>query len=191
MRNRIDLFEGDISIYFAPINSDDSKSRRQREVQVVTELVEGVFGKDFHIEHTPEGAPFVPGISRPISVSHSRNLAALAVGARAGSRIGIDAEEARMQLARVAPRVLSKRELDQYSQLPDGLLRAWTMKEALYKAAGIPGLDFSTDIVLPDPADADCVATVRRQRFGYRFHYCGDTLLCAVQDIKTLSHYNL
>ncbi len=35
------------------------------------------------------------------------------------------------------------------------LLRAWTMKEALYKAALTPGLDFRRDITLPIPPDSE------------------------------------
>ena len=85
-----------------------------------------------------------------VSISHCRNLAALAVSP-AGNPLGIDIERPRRQLATVAPRVLSPSELDYYSSFPSGLLQAWTLKEALYKAAGITGADFARQLRIPLP----------------------------------------
>ncbi len=182
MHSTIDFFDGKVTVYYTPIECNE-QPRRQREVCAVARLATAALGAGVSIEHNADGAPFVPGCDKPVSVSHSRLLAALAVGSQPHSRIGIDAEEMRPQLARVAPRVLSNSELAMYSRLPDGLLRAWTLKEALYKAAGIKGLDFASDIKLPDPTGANCEASVRGERFDCRFHYCGETLLCAVHDI--------
>ncbi len=98
------------------------------------------------LRHTADGAPVVDG-GPFISVSHSRTHAALAVCPHAP--VGIDVETPRAQLARVAPRVLSEPEMAVYGASPEGLLQAWTLKEALYKAALTPGLDFRRDIRLP------------------------------------------
>ena len=96
--------------------------------------------------HYEDGAPYVdthPDI--PISISHSDTTCALAI-ARGGHRcIGIDIERPRMQLRRVAARFLTDDEypklclLDEDRQL-DHLLKKWTAKEAVYKAARTPGL---------------------------------------------------
>jgi phosphopantetheinyl transferase (holo-ACP synthase) len=48
-----------------------------------------------------------------------------------------------------------------YSATPEGLLQAWTLKEALYKAALTPGLDFREQIALPlDPGTKKARVTV-------------------------------
>ena len=47
-----------------------------------------------------------------------------------------------------------------YAPVSDGLLQAWTLKEALYKAALTPGLDFRADIHICDARNAPAVAYV-------------------------------
>ncbi len=52
---------------------------------------------------------------------------------------GIDIEEARQeQLSRIAARVLDEDEISAYSH---DLVQAWTLKEAAFKAAGLPIAD--------------------------------------------------
>lgn len=116
---------------------------REAEKRVVAELVQEALGEGVMIAHRHDGSPTVdiPGIE--ISVSHCATCAAIALSDRS---IGIDVETDRSQLYRVAPRVLSPAEIDCYR---DRLVAAWTLKEALYKAAMTPGLDFRRDIQLP------------------------------------------
>ncbi len=73
-------------------------------------------------------------------------MAALAVNDF--SPIGIDLELWRDQIHRVREHFLSAREIERYDT-PFLLLSAWTMKEALYKAASVQGLTLSRDIRLP------------------------------------------
>lgn len=138
----------DISVWYATI--EGSESRRAAEEATLSKMLHEAFGPNTIRESLPSGAPIlirddkeVPG---SFTVSHSRNLAAMAYCA--DKDIGIDVETYRSQLERVASRVLSEDELAVYTER-DGVLRAWTMKEALYKAAGITGLDFRRDILLP------------------------------------------
>lgn len=138
---------GDVTIVVSEIPEDGGLSRRERERLAVSEIVRDLFGEDTDIRYTADGAPYIEGSSSLISVTHSRRFAALAVSPTLP--IGIDIEEYRSQLRRVAPRVLSDAELTFYGQDDIGLLRAWTLKEALYKAALTPGLDFRRDINLP------------------------------------------
>lgn len=151
---------GDVDVYYTAI-CPTGECRRDRERSSVRALVDTAFGSDATIGHREDGSPYISGQDRPISISHSQTGAVLAVG-RAGSTVGIDLENYRSQLARVAPRILSAQELAYYTG-EDGLLAAWTLKEAAYKCAGIAGLDFRRDIVLPcggqtikiSPADKD------------------------------------
>ena len=103
------------------------------------------------VSHREDGSPYVEGKDIEISVSHSRRCAALAVSSR--GRVGVDIEDNRAeQLRRVAARVLSEAEMDVYGPGATGAVRAWTLKEAAYKAvAGAPA-DFRR-IELPLDAD--------------------------------------
>ena len=138
----------DVSVLFAPLA--DSQPRRNAEAEAVAKLVARAFGRDAIKTNAPDGAPLIEGSAASVSISHCRNLAALAVSP-AGNPLGIDIERPRRQLATVAPRVLSPSELDYYSSFPSGLLQAWTLKEALYKAAGITGADFAGQLRIPLP----------------------------------------
>lgn len=105
---------------------------------------------DAEIGHLPSGAPVICGADRlaTISISHSRTTLLLAVS-RSGCPIGVDTEAAdrTRQLLRVAPRFLAPSQ-QCWATDPDLLLRAWTIKEALYKAAAIAGWPL-TEIPLP------------------------------------------
>lgn len=99
---------------------------------------------------------------RAISITHSRDLVAVAV-APAGCHVGVDAENTGRdrQLRRVASRFLSPDQLPHWGATPESLLRAWTIKEALYKAALIPGLPLE-EIPLPGPSEDTVVLRGRR-----------------------------
>ncbi len=143
--------EQGIKIYSAPLPC--ASNRREAEKAVVRLLVQAAYGPEAVYDHTESGAPVVrlgSQLCRSISVSHCHDEAALAV-AEEGDFIGVDIEEARNQLFKVAPRVLSVEELGYYGNDITGLLEAWTLKEAAYKAHGVKGIDFRTDILLPVP----------------------------------------
>lgn len=105
---------------------------------------------DAEIGHLPSGAPVICGANTvaTLSVSHSRTTLLLAVN-RSGHPIGVDTEttDRTRQLLHVAPRFLSPAQ-QCWAADPGLLLRAWTIKEALYKAAAIAGWPL-TEIPLP------------------------------------------
>lgn len=115
----------------------------------VAEILSRELPADVRLVHDPDGAPLLTGTDLHISISHSRRFAAVALHPRL--RIGVDIEEERpQQLQRVAERFLSPRDLELWSR---DLLGAWTIKEAVYKAAGQPGLGLaSIDISRPGVA---------------------------------------
>lgn len=145
-------------------------NRPARERATAAAMAREIFGPDAIIEHTPSGRPYIPDSPVRISVSHSARTVALA-WSRAGSEIGVDIEGERAQLRRVAPRVLSEREMECYGGSDALLAAAWTLKEAAYKAAGIAGADFRADIVLPAVPDAGALVQVRGT--GLRIVFCG------------------
>lgn len=150
---------GDITLLIAPIERIDADRRADAEQRAISRLISYAFGPTARIAHHPSGAPYIIGSDASVSISHSRGYAAVAYSSAA--IVGVDIEEPRQQIARVAPRVLSDEEIARYSS-PELLLRAWTLKEALYKAALTPGLDFRKDICLPLPPDAAFASVEKR-----------------------------
>lgn len=144
--------EKDIAVYAAEIPADESLGRSRREKQAVEELLREAFPDrpEIAIGHHESGAPYLVGSEESISISHSLNLAAIAIGG-AEMRIGIDCESADRtnQLERVKGRYLSPSQLAAWGCSPERLLLAWCMKEAMYKALTIGGLPL-IDIPLPD-----------------------------------------
>lgn len=139
-------------------------ARRVAEAAAIKRLLREAFpyGQRPRIGHYSSGAPFLSdpdtdGNTPPtphggpwpsISISHCAAMVALATGP-AGHNIGIDCETGnrRRQLSQIASRFLSPAQMEAWSQWPMSLW-AWTIKEALYKASGIPGLNLA-DIPLP------------------------------------------
>lgn len=102
------------------------------------------------VRYDDNGKPFLAGGGLHISLSHAGEYAAVAVSEIHPA--GIDIEQMRPRVERVAERFLSPEEL---VTLPDSdrlahLCLRWGGKEALFKLAGVPGLDFRCDIhILP------------------------------------------
>ncbi len=90
------------------------------------------------------GKPAVVGDPLSFNVTHSGELALIAVGA-AGHDVGIDAEEVQpraLAVEKLAARTLNTRELARWRRVPQAdqliaYLQMWTAKEAYLKAIGI------------------------------------------------------
>lgn len=110
------------------------------------------------IGHYQNGAPFLEGEDQRISITHTDHLLAIATLPRTPeadlrvfsprTAMGIDAERAdRAQVIKIRSRFLSETELKMISEEDVALnVLAWTVKEAMYKAAFIEGLDFRAQI---------------------------------------------
>lgn len=123
-----------------------SSPRRIREIIMSHILISKHIDENAILCHTDIGAPYIKGNNCHISISHSSNQIALAINHN--NPIGIDLENWREQLLKVKSRFLSNMETSIYST-PQLMLKAWTMKEALYKIAQSPGISLVNDIMLP------------------------------------------
>lgn len=196
------------------------QSRREREQSARRRLVAAILGDGVEISHHPDGSPYIAATSqpsastpsstsatpssapsaraRPISISHSPSTLALAVATTPSITIGIDVEAPRQQLERTASRYLSTDEKSRLATLVDPaeridfLLRCWTAKEAVYKAARTPGLplasivtdrDFLTATVSSSPSTESAApaaaATYRRYALTYHRLPTAETLCIA------------
>lgn len=112
------------------------------------------------IEHYDNGAPYLEGYSGRISITHTSHFMAVASLPKTPeinldsfnprSAMGIDAESLkREQVLKIRNKFLCKEELE---MIPENNLEAnilaWTSKEAIYKSAFTPGLDFSKNIII-------------------------------------------
>lgn len=90
-----------------------------------------------HLHYSSAGRPVLPAGMGFVAFSHSATHAAAAF--HPTRPVGIDVEGPRNQLARVAAKFVAPEE-----QAFD-LRELWGLKEAMYKAIGVPGLHFARD----------------------------------------------
>lgn len=130
--------------------------RSTQERECVREIITHLLGCETPLEHHENGAPYLPDFPGLfISISHCRRMVAVAVSD--SCPIGIDIEEPRLNLLRVASRVFSSEELDllplSQSERLSGLVRLWTLKEALFKLyPSMAARDFRNNISTIEPA---------------------------------------
>lgn len=122
----------------------------------------------------PHGKPRIPGSDLHVSVSHSANLAVVAL-AEAGP-VGIDVEaKTRRDVGRLAGNVLSPREV---LRDPDDFYVYWCRKEAVVKATG-DGLRVPfVDVIVSDARDPARLVS-----------YQGESIDCAVADLAIRPDY--
>lgn len=92
--------------------------------------------------YTDRGRPYFPGDEAMcFSITHARDLVAVALTANA--RVGIDIEhmERKLNLKELAERILSAKDFCKFEALPESekvaaFFRVWTRKEAYLKATG-------------------------------------------------------
>lgn len=100
----------------------------------VIELMRRAFGHEAELLHDADGRPSIAGFSGHISISHCRDEAILAV--HTTRPVGVDVETPRQPLVTTAHKWLRHEELAMM-HTADDYLRAWTTKEAIYKASAM------------------------------------------------------
>ncbi len=95
------------------------------------------------------GKPFLLDYNGHISISHSHHRTAIICASRP---VGIDIQLVVSKIERIGPKFLSEREW-QWAKSSESLIDIlhlfWGAKEAIYKAYGKKGVDFSQNIILP------------------------------------------
>lgn len=147
------------------IKVDEVFGMDSKDGKVWIELAKQIYaeqGEPFYriINHFENGAPFLEGYPGRISVTHASHLFIVAALPKTPeinldsfnprAAMGIDAESLdREQVLRVRDKFLSEKEKDFISNedVTSNII-AWTSKEALYKAALYPGMDFKNNLRL-------------------------------------------
>jgi phosphopantetheinyl transferase len=97
-----------------------------------------------------------------ISLSHSFPFVAAIISHK--KSVGIDLERFGRQVEKIGPRYLSAEEWNRWQDSHSDLTKAWTCKEAIYKAMSVPGLGFQQDIQLPSFANNPFKINVRDKK---------------------------
>lgn len=111
---------------------------------LVRSLVELIGSEYSGIRKDEQGKPFLKDLPFEISLSHSSPYVAAQI--HNGSAVGIDIEQPKEKLLRVASRVLSPTE---ENDAGDDVVKHcvyWCAKEAMYKLYGKRGLHFNTQL---------------------------------------------
>lgn len=140
-----------IRVTATPIERNTGEKRCDAEKRAVLRCLRAL-GVDEQPHHHSSGAPFLPSAANTvISVTHSAHWAAVALANRSDGPVGIDVEDStRPQLPKLSAKFLSDNESSAAGNVADGLTKAWTAKEAVYKAALKRGVVFKHDIALGD-----------------------------------------
>lgn len=110
---------------------------------ILNEQYNGVF-KDEH------GKPFLIDSNIQFSISHSKNLIAIAILEH--KKIGIDIEYCSDKVERVKHKFLCDQELNNISSLTE-LTQFWCIKEATYKLNGKKNISFKNEILVKPEND--------------------------------------
>ena len=156
------------------------QTRRQAETAAVRACLSSL-GIEAQLSHRSSGAPYIKDCPEVVvSITHSRQWAVVALGELKDAPFGIDVENAnRIQLQRVAPRVLSSEELTAALSESQGFVKAWTAKEAVFKAVSVDGVDFKNDIRLLSPGFSHALYDKNKQKFDLTYIILAhDSLLC-------------
>lgn len=132
-----------VTVTVAPL--EEAPTARVSQRLTALHVVSSLLGEGVTVDHRPDGAPFLAGpATEGIKLSISHGAGCLAVALSRDIAVGIDIEARTPRVAKVVPRVASGVEL----QLDP--LVVWTVKEAVFKAAGIQGLTLGEIAVMPD-----------------------------------------
>lgn len=120
--------------------------KRQSEYLATRLLLQKVLGEKAEIIYQESGRPQIKSSAKNISISHSANLVAIFIS---DDLVGIDVEIADRNIDKVVGHFLNPKELEWIEQTgnPKFLkMLFWCAKEAIYKCACQPGIQFDTQI---------------------------------------------
>ena len=133
----------------------------------------------------------IPTLSdkRNISISHSDEIVTIIISKEDG--IGVDVEKIKDKVHSIAPKFLNPNEIGFLGKSPSTrqLIRAWTAKEAIYKALRKPGISFSENIILDEfndkaqSANAKFISSDQETTFKLYFYDLDDYCLTIAQEV--------
>lgn len=175
------------------LNSEDyqifleRKANHLRRQFLASRKLIGLINPDLRISYK-EDIPILSD-NRNISISHSDEIVTVLISKENG--IGVDVEKINNKVHSVASKFLSSNEIQFFGKAPSTrqLIRAWTAKEAVYKALRKPGINFSDNIILDKfndkakSANAKFISSDQETTFKLYFYDLDDYCLTIAQEI--------
>jgi phosphopantetheinyl transferase len=125
-----------------PIKKLESAAARYCLHQLSTEL------NGLILVQNDRNRPYFQDSNWHVSLTHSYPFVGAVFSRK--HRIGIDLEKPGRNIEKIAPRFLSAKEWEKWKSSSNLLTLAWSAKESVYKAVGIPGLSFQKEIEVVD-----------------------------------------
>ena len=175
------------------LNSEDyqiflkRKSNHLRSQFLSSRTLIGLINPDLRISYK-EDIPILSD-NRNISISHSDEIVTILISKENG--IGVDVEKIKNKIHSIASKFLSSNEIGFFGKDPSTrqLIRAWTAKEAIYKALRKPGISFSENIILDEfndkaqSANAKFISSDQEKIFKLYFYDLDDYCLTIAQEV--------
>lgn len=147
-----------------------SNEKRKKEFVATRYLKANIFGHQ-EIKYEIHGAPYI-NQHQFISISHATNLVGIAVNDQ--HLVGFDLELIQEKVFKLYPKFINEEE-QHFFQLDSAeeLIACWSMKETLYKLAGVKELDFKTQLLLKNRKESYFSAqiTLKNQTINVSLHY--------------------
>ena len=163
------------------------KANHLRSQFLASRKLIGLINPDLRISYNED----IPVLSdnRNISISHSDEIVTILISKENG--IGVDVEKIKNKIHFIASKFLSSNEIGFLGEDPSTrqLIRAWTAKEAIYKALRKPGISFSENIILDEfndiaqSANAKFISSDEETTFKLYFYDLDDYCLTIAQEV--------
>ena len=154
----IENFKQDyISSYNLPISDiqiiENTKGIKNKNERLAARICAKYFLKENYqgTAYLENGKPYLVANSQHISISHSEKIVCLILSHN--SEIGIDIQPPSEKIRRIAKRVFNEEELDWANEDIDKLTQLWCIKETVFKASQIKGLNFKKGIIISPQKD--------------------------------------
>ncbi|GHV52918.1 siderophore biosynthesis protein [Bacteroidia bacterium] len=178
---------------YAPFLEKLANKRRRSEWLAVRVLLKELLGEELPVAYYPNGAPYLPGKDIHLSISHTRDYAAVALGKYP---TGIDIEYRGDRVLKVKSRFLCREEeafIDPRHEAAHALV-CWCAKEALYKCIGRSDMDFKKNLRLQPFAygEAGCISATgtypgREESFRLNYLVSKNFVMCWLLDSSAVS----
>jgi phosphopantetheinyl transferase len=118
---------------------------RRLEYLAVRVLLKALLGREVLVKYHANGSPYLPDLPYHISISHTRDYAAVILGA---VPVGIDIEYRSSRVLKIPHRFLSTAELGLLGSSPsiEDLLICWSAKETVFKLTNECSFDYRRDV---------------------------------------------
>jgi phosphopantetheinyl transferase len=138
----------------------------------------------YKIRYDESGKPSIDS-DLNISISHSNHMAAIVFSGY--NKIGIDIEKKESKILSIQDKFLNESEKlkTKYQSDIDYLTMIWTAKESIYKALGMKGISFSTNILIKNIFNNEgqgyYINGKEKYKFDLMFFSINDYILCLAQ----------